>query len=150
MVDLFLSQLKKVNHTGPTHIALIHCSIPQLSDRILERNRNSVINGDLENVRDQPFPFRQYSQLFGVVDGVKYTHQERLKIKDARKAIATFCTNFVEMDKLLEQIGFNAQLDEINIDAKCNFDGIYDSGLQTSEEIAKKIYKVCQLPPLRY
>jgi energy-coupling factor transporter ATP-binding protein EcfA2 len=146
MIDLFLGQLKKVNHTGPTHIALIHCSIPQLSDRILERNRHAIIHGDLENVRDQPFPFRQYSQLFGAVNCAQHIHKGKLRIEDARKAIAPFCTNFVEIDKILEQIGFNAQLDEIEIDAKCNFDGIYDSGLQTSEEIAKKIYKACELP----
>jgi hypothetical protein len=45
-----------------------------------------------------------------------------------------------EVDKIIEQIGFiNGQSDEINIYAKCDYDQIYNSDLQTSTEIAEKI-----------
>lgn len=139
-IDLFKEQLIQKNLTNALHIALIHCSINQLSTRMAERNRQAIINGDLENIRDEAFPFRQYAQLFGAVNhsNVKYIGQ--LKTEEARKAIAPFCTNFSEVNEIIEKIGFH-RLVEINISPKCSFDTFYDSSAETAEEIAKKIYK---------
>lgn len=142
MIDLFQDQLKQRNYTGLTHIALIHCSIPQLSARIIERNRQARIRGALEDIRDEPFPFRQYAQLFSAANHSKNKHLGQLNINDAKKALAPFCTNSAEVEKIIEQIGFTGQSDEMKIDTKCNFDKIYDSGLQTAAEIAEKISKV--------
>lgn len=141
MIDLFLEQFKKNEYSCPIHIALVHCSIFKLSERMFERNRYAKINEDIENIRDKSFPFRQYSQLFGALKTEKPTCLGTLKIQDARKIIALFCTNPNELNKIIEQIGFiDGQSDEIKIDVKCDYDQIYNADLQTSTEIAEKIY----------
>lgn len=141
MIDLFLEQFKKNEYSCPIHIALIHCSIFKLSERMFERNRYAKINEDIENIRDKSFPFRQYSQLFGALKTAKPTCIGTLKIQDARKIIATFCTNPSELDNIIEQIGFiHEQSDEIKIDVRCDYDQIYNADLLTSTEIADKIY----------
>lgn len=140
MVELFRSHLKSKNHTGKIHIALVHCSVPRLSERMRNRNRNSLINDDSENIRDKSFPFRQYSQLFGS-DDRKSEYISVLKIEDAKKAIAPFCRDLAEMEKIIEKIGFNNKSNKINIRAKCEYDQIYNSDFQSSSEIAERIFK---------
>jgi hypothetical protein len=195
MVDLFRSCLKSKNHTGKIHIALVHCSIPQLSERMLNRNRNSLLNDNPENIRDKSFPFGQCSQLFGsgdkkseyirnvykitwtfhqqikcyriiflnqlkqycllflaIYEEIMYLSMKNvqvilckilsvLKIEDAKKAIAPFCRNLAEMEKIIEKIGFNNISKKINIRAKCEYDQIYNSDFQSSSEIAERIFK---------
>lgn len=142
MIDLFLTCLKKNNHTCPTHIALIHCPLHQLSERMNERNRSALESEDLENVRDKSFPFRQYAQLFGYRQNIKNDNLGKLKIKDARKAMKPFCVNSEEIDELIEKIGFKGQVEAIDICPKCKFDQIYDTEFYTSKEIAEKIYLI--------
>jgi hypothetical protein len=140
MVDLFRSCLKSKNHTGKIHIALVYCSIPQLSERMLNRNQNSLLNDNSENIRDKSFPFRQYSQLFRSCNE-KNEYIAVLKIEDAKKSIAPFCRDLAEMEKIIEKIGFNNLSNKINIRAKCEYDQIYNSDLQSSSEIAERIFK---------
>ncbi len=64
-----------------------------------------------------------------------------LKIEDAKKAIAPFCRNLAEMEKIIEKIGFNNISKKINIRAKCEYDQIYNSDFQSSSEIAERIFK---------
>lgn len=143
MIDLFLSQLKKRKHSGSTHIALVHCSIPQLSERMLARNREALMNSNPENIRDKAFPFRQYSQLFGG-SNLKTGSLGDLKIEDAKKAITPFCIDSLEIKKIIEKLGFDNQLNEIYIHAKCDYDQIYDSEALTSSEIADKMVKILE------
>ncbi|MDF1684951.1 MAG: hypothetical protein P1U36_09910 [Legionellaceae bacterium] len=140
-IDLFQEKLRQHNLTSSLHIALIHCSINQLSSRMVERNRQAIINNDLENIRDESFPFRQYAQLFGTVNHVQNKYIGELKIKEARKAIAPFCTNVDEVNEIIEKIGLIRPLVEINIRPKCSFDTLYDSSSEPAEEIAQDIYK---------
>jgi len=141
-IDLFQEKLIQQNLTGSLHIALIHCSINQLSARMVERNRQAIINDDdLENIRDESIPFRQYAQLFGAVNDSKNKHIGQLKIEESRKAIAPFCTNFAEVNEIIEKIGLINPLVEINISPKCSFDTLYDSSSEPAEKIAQNIYK---------
>lgn len=140
MVDLFRSRLKNKNYADKIHIALVHCSIPLLSERMFNRNRNSSINDNSENIRDKSFPFRQYSQLFGS-GNEKSEYIGVLKIEDAKKAIAPFCRGLAEMEKIIEKIGFNDISNKIYIVARCEYDQIYHSDFQSSSEIAERIFK---------
>jgi hypothetical protein len=140
-IDLFQEKLIQQNLISSLHIALIHCSINQLSSRMVERNRQAIINDDLESIRDESFPFRQYAQLFGTVNNSKNKYIGQLKIGEARKAIAPFCTNFDEVNEIIEKIGLISPLVEINISPKCSFDTLYDSSSEPAEKIAQNIYK---------
>lgn len=144
-IDLFQEKLIQKNLTSSLHIALIHCSINQLSSRMVERNRQAIVNDDLENIRDESFPFRQYAQLFGTVNDSKNKHIGQLKIEEARKAIAPFCINFDEVNEIIEKIGLISPLVEINISPKCRFDTLYDSSSESAEKIARNIYKTYAL-----
>ncbi|WP_106315051.1 hypothetical protein [Legionella pneumophila] len=108
---------------------------------MVERNRQAIVNGDLENIRDESFPFRQYSQLFGAVNNSNNKYIGQLKREEARKAIAPFSTNFAEVNEIIGKIGLISPLVEINISPKCSFDTLYDSSSETAEKIAKNIYK---------
>ncbi len=141
-IDLFQEKLIQENLTSSLHIALIHCSISQLSSRMVQRNRQAIINDDLENIRNESFPFRQYAQLFGTVNNSKNKYIGQLKIEEARKAIAPFCTNFDEANEIIEKIGLISPLVEINISPKCSFDTLYDSSSEPAEKIAQNIYKI--------
>ena len=140
-VDLFQEKLIQQNLTSSLHIALIHCSIHQLSSRMVERNRQAIMNNDLENIRDESFPFRQYAQLFGTVNTSKNKYIGQLKIEEARKEITPFCTNLDEVDEIIEKIGLISPLVEINIRPQCSFDTLYDSSSESAEKIAQNIYK---------
>lgn len=140
-IDFLQDLLMKKNLAGALHITLIHCSINQLSARMLERNQQAIINDDPENVRDEPFPFRQYAQLFGTFNNSNNQYVGQLKIEETRKAIAPFCTNIDETNEIIEKIGLISPLDEINVSPKCRFDTVYDSSSETAESIAQKIYK---------
>lgn len=140
-IDLFQEKLIQQNLASSLHIALIHCSINQLSARMVERNRQAIINDDLENIRDESFPFRQYAQLFGAANNSKNKCIGQLKIEEARKSIAPFCTNFAEVNEIIEKTGLISPLVEINISPKCSFDTLYDSSSEPAEKIAQNIYK---------
>ncbi|MDF1758340.1 MAG: hypothetical protein P1U74_08600 [Legionellaceae bacterium] len=140
-IDLFQEKLRRQNLSSSLHIALIHCSINQLSSRMVERNRQAIINDDLENIRDESFPFRQYAQLFGTVNNSKNKQIGQLKREEAIKEIAPFCTNFDEVNEIIEKIGLISPLDEINISPKCSFDKLYDSSSEPAEKIAQNICK---------
>ncbi|MDF1683129.1 MAG: hypothetical protein P1U36_00585 [Legionellaceae bacterium] len=141
-IDLFQEKLIQHNLIGSLHIALIHCSINQLSSRMVERNRQAIINDDLENIRDESFPFRQYAQLFGTVDDSKNINIGQLKIEEAIQAMIPFCTNFNEANEIVEKIGLISPLVENNISPKCSFDTLYDSSSEPAEKIAQDIYKI--------
>lgn len=142
MIDIFLNQIKEMKHNGPTHIALLHCPIPTLLERIKARNCEALTNNNLQEIRNEPFPFRQYSILFGLSDKNPSVSLGTLNLEDAKKAITTFSNNTVEIEEIMMRLGFTTQCEKITISPKCDYDHIYDSDKQTTEEIAVSLSKL--------
>lgn len=142
MVDIFHDKIKFARLPTETGlIAIAHCPISTLIDRIDERNNKAINEGRKEDLRHAFFPFNQYGDLYEKApEQLDPTRPVigNVTREDIKKAAEKFGKE--ENGKsLLVKLGFTDDEKNISVVARLKYDELFQTGSQTSQEIAEDI-----------
>lgn len=148
LIDRFFAHLIKSDYSCPTHIALVHCPLNVLTERMTERNKKAIENDSPEDIRDKTFPFHQYAQIFVIPKDEGQRIIGTVNREDIVNAVGKFSKELVkpaspsEADKIMDMLGFpkEGNDNEFRITAREYYDRMYNTeALSSTKEIAIKL-----------
>lgn len=143
-MDLFKKVLAKYNYTGIT--VILHCSLRALNFRVDHRNFLAKQNNNKNELREGFFPFKQYANLFGVLNESKELIVDSVIVKDIKNL---FSIKFQEdnVNLLIKALLFK-NLKELDNDfvlkirsRNSNYNLIIDTSVKTSKFAANVIFE---------
>ena len=164
IVEAFKAHLTEKNFTCPTHVALVHVSAKDLTERMDERNKKALApGGNPGDQRDGIFPLKQYTALdgasagetlgtlrqadiyqaaekFGDENGVKIRKMSEAATEEHQSKMSGVFATLREGKKLLNQLGFEDGQTSVALGSKIKADAVYDhSGEGATAKIAEEI-----------
>ncbi|MBP9778001.1 MAG: hypothetical protein KBD25_02335 [Rickettsiaceae bacterium] len=160
-VDKFEKHLAKRNFSCPIIVALAHCSIGELTDRMDERNRlarlSKVEGGreDPRDVREGFFPYMQYVEIFEASSAKGARVVGSVRREDITRAAEKFGTapepgdmpirpkGEKEALELMKKLGFPEDAESTKLVAKYYHDKIYNTeARESTREIAADLCRI--------
>ena len=143
MVDQFQVRLQAAGlpvETGT--VAIAHCPVDILIDRIDGRNRTAIAEGRKEDVRQAFFPFDQYGAIYEKapdqpdptrpIVGMVTKH-------DITNAARIFGRGEADATSLLAKLGFTDGEESISVISRVQSDVLFQTGSQTSQQMAERL-----------
>ena len=164
IVEAFKAHLIKSGYDCPTHVALVHVSAKDLTERMDERNKKALApGGNLGDQRDGIFPLKQYTALYGASagetlgtlrqadiyqaaekfgdeNGVKIRKMSEAATEEHQSKMSGVFATLREGKKMLNQLGFEDGQTSVALGSKMKADAVYDhSGEGATAKIAEEI-----------
>lgn len=169
LISEFEKHLEERNFSCPTIVAIVHCPIHNLVDRMEERNRLARLpkteggREDLNDLREGFFPYRQYARIFGassggvaeprIIGSVTRADVLRAAEKFGEQEAATTGAGDMPLKPkveaealdLMRKLGFpeDESKESIDLVTRCYHDRIYNTETKGStEQIAKDLCRL--------
>ncbi len=143
MVDQFHSRLKEAGLPADTGtIAIAHCPVATLIDRIDGRNRKALAEDQKDNARQAFFPFDQYANLYEKAPPLSDPTKPIVGIvtrEDITNAAYRFGRGEDDATSLLDNLGFTEGEKSISVISRVHCDEIFQTGTQSSQQIAERL-----------
>ena len=153
MVDQFQERLKAAGLPGETGVvAIAHCPVGTLIDRIDGRNTKAIAEGRTEDVRQAFFPFDQYGAIYEKAPKDPDSTKPIVGIvsrEDITNAARIFGRGEDDAMSLIEKLEFTDGEESISVISRVKIDTIFQTGTQSSQQIAEHLCeKVFGSPPV--
>ena len=154
--DILKSCMEEKEHNCPTHVALIHLSVPDLINRMDERNSMAEARGKPEEIRKGFFPFNQYKGLF---EAQKPDDEREIVGEVTRQNLTDAVDKFGQknpkiLENLLNNFGFskdnpNEIEQPVKLVSICPYDSFHDTkSRESTAQIADFIINESSKPSL--
>lgn len=143
LVVAFEEHLAKRKFTCPTHVALLHLPVAELTERMDQRNQKALEpGGNINDQRNEIFPFEQYASIF---ESSAEGNLGSLRAEDIHQAIEKFggtdeAKKLRAEKELLDRLGFEEGQTSITVGAKVKADVVCEhSNAGSTVQIAEAI-----------
>jgi len=143
MVDQFHDRLKAAGLPAETGtIAIAHCPVATLIDRVDGRNKKAIAEDRKDDVRQAFFPFDQYGLLYEKAPALPDPSRPivgAVTRHDITNAAHKFGSGEEDATSLLAQLGFTDDEESISVISRIPGDAILQTGEQSSQEVAERL-----------
>ena len=143
MVDQFHDRLKAAGLPAETGtVAVIHCPVATLIDRIDGRNRKAIAEDRKDDVRQAFFPFDQYGTLYEKAPALPDPTRPIVGVvtrHDITKAAHQFGRGDDDATSLLAKLGFTDGDESVSVISRVPSDATFQSGSESSQLIAESL-----------
>ena len=141
MVDQFHDRLKAAGLPAETGtVAIIHCPVVTLIDRMDGRNKKAIAEDRIDDVRQDFFPFDQYGVLYEKAPAIPDPTRPIVGVvtrHDITNAAHRFGGGEDDATSLLAKLGFTDGEESISVVSRIQGDAIFQTGLQSSQHVAE-------------
>lgn len=123
-------------------VAMAHCPVGTLIDRIDGRNKKAIAEGRDEDIRQAFFPFDQYGAIYEKAPSPRDPGKPIVGIvsrDDITNAARVYGKGADDAAPLLAKLGFTDGEENISVVSRVQCDTTFQTGVQSSQQIAESL-----------